>query len=541
MIAKDFIAATGTKILPRILTQICRDSESPFWGCCDRHWWHYKIRDFPSIILQQAGYTIALAADVGVRSLPSKELKDLAAQSCRFWNERALRHGAFEEYYPYEEGYPPVAFSTLAVAKLCADGVIDTAEIMPGLEVATRQLLSRFEAEAANQQVAGTAALAVLRNLTPDLVPDGVFSEVLSRTLDLQKKEGWFPEYDGPDLGYLSVTMDCLWDIYDATKNERCYKAIIAAFDYISWFVLGPYGGAGMHNSRNTDYIVPYGIARLTCESNGVGTRANEVMERLYGSDLKSGHFFDAVDDRYWCHYIGHSVYRALQVFTKSATTQIQETPEIHNSRLSSMPDSGHFVLCGDSELSPQLLVSTRKGSIFSAVWPGGQRACDFGWIVQSGKSQFVSHWWSSDWKLFNQDGITGCDGYLVPHKERVSVPWKHMVLRLASFFMGRKLIRLLKRLMIFKKCDSSYPFSRRISCDGAVVLVEDRIFSCGDNDKLIRAPRASKRHVASADSFHIEDFKLINGVKIVEDIRRVGPDLTVITRFVPLETSAAQ
>ena len=45
---------------PRILSQIDRDPNSPTYGCCDRNFWHYKIRDFPSAILQQSGYGLAL-------------------------------------------------------------------------------------------------------------------------------------------------------------------------------------------------------------------------------------------------------------------------------------------------------------------------------------------------------------------------------------------------------------------------------------------------------------------------------------------------
>ena len=341
----NFLNSMGAKVLPRILTQICRDSGSPLWGCCDRNWWHYKIRDFPSIILQQAGYSISLAADIELGKEHANELKTLAAGTCRFWNERALRHGAFEEYYPCEQGYPPVAFSTLAVAKLCADGVVAMSEIRPGLEVAVGQLLSRFEAEAANQQVAGTAALAIIRTFAPDLVSVPAFQKVLNRTLGLQKNEGWFPEYDGPDLGYLSVTIDCLWDLFDATGDERCYTAILTAFDYLSWFVLGPVGGAGMHNSRNTDYIVPYGLARLACGRSSAKVRAVSVMTKLYVQEATARHFLDAVDDRYWCHYIGHSVYRALKVLSTKDLIDINPSNvALRPLPAYSMPESGHIL-----------------------------------------------------------------------------------------------------------------------------------------------------------------------------------------------------
>ncbi|HEX6101938.1 MAG TPA: hypothetical protein VF031_02725, partial [Alphaproteobacteria bacterium] len=105
---------------PRILTQLCRDATSPLYGCADRNWWHYKIRDFPSIILQQAGYAMHLAGRHPAWSADKAALDAVAAGSARFWNERAKKHYAFEEYYPWEQGYPPLAFSTLAMAKLAA-------------------------------------------------------------------------------------------------------------------------------------------------------------------------------------------------------------------------------------------------------------------------------------------------------------------------------------------------------------------------------------------------------------------------------------
>src|SRR3712207_9393004 len=100
--------------MPRILTQVCRDPTSPLYGCADRNWWHYKIRDFSSIILQQAGYALHLAGTLPEWSRDRPALDALAAGSARFWNARAQKHYAFEEYYPWEQGYPPLAFATLA-------------------------------------------------------------------------------------------------------------------------------------------------------------------------------------------------------------------------------------------------------------------------------------------------------------------------------------------------------------------------------------------------------------------------------------------
>ena len=91
-----------SEFLPRILSQCCRDANSPSFGCFDRNFWHYRMRDFASIILQQGGYAVLLAQ----KALPGGPVtedfaRSVAAGACRFWDRRASRHGAFEEYYPW--------------------------------------------------------------------------------------------------------------------------------------------------------------------------------------------------------------------------------------------------------------------------------------------------------------------------------------------------------------------------------------------------------------------------------------------------------
>jgi len=92
------LTVVSERAMPRILSQICRDEGSPFFGCADRNWWHYKMRDFPSIILQQSGATLHAARGLKSFSDCPNELKKLTTASCKFWNERAIRFRSFEEY-----------------------------------------------------------------------------------------------------------------------------------------------------------------------------------------------------------------------------------------------------------------------------------------------------------------------------------------------------------------------------------------------------------------------------------------------------------
>ena len=78
---KSFFEETTKKMLPRILTQICRDPNSNNFGCCDRNYWHYKITDFPSIILQQAIYSLSIFQE----QITDKDLKDYIDDYNSWW------------------------------------------------------------------------------------------------------------------------------------------------------------------------------------------------------------------------------------------------------------------------------------------------------------------------------------------------------------------------------------------------------------------------------------------------------------------------
>lgn len=521
------------RALPRMLTQVCRDPNSACHGCWDRNWWHYKIRDFPSVILQQGGYALHVAAGTSAATQAEAAfLQDLARASALFWNERAKRHGAFEEYYPYEQGYPPLAFSTLAVAKLAKEGVIDPALVQSGLETAARQLTSRFEAQAANQQVAGTAALAVIRRISPDTVDENDFQALLQRSLDLQHEDGWFPEYDGPDLGYLSVTMDCLWDIYDATEDPRCLDAIGRGLEFIAWFTQTRPHGAGMHNSRNTDYIVPYAIARLAANQGPKQDLAHRVLHRLYANAADPSHFLGAVDDRYWCHYIGHSLFRSLRALDKQPLPPLPG--ETASSSGNSMASTGHYRL---NNHSMEVLISAHKGGILTASTADGALASDFGWIVRRGGQVWVSHWWSTHWSVKQADQSLTVEGPMVCHKEHLSSPFKHVILRGLSFLFGRRMIGILKNMLIFRKGADSLRFQRTIQLRGDELLVEDSIIGTQSSDRILRAPRSSKRHVASADSHHPEDASLLAGFHREEKTSDDSERHRVVTKLRPHPT----
>lgn len=527
-ILPDALSGFCKQLLPRLLTQVARDPSSPDYGSFDRNYWHYKIRDFSSIILQQGGYALFCASLLPEFGVESNAMRGLAEASCVFWNKRAVRYGAFEEYYPWEQGYPPLAFSTLAVAKLVDAGVVSLSKVGQGLQRAARQLGSRFEAQATNQQVAGMAALCWVRKVSPTLVEERTLQDIIEKTLACQHPEGWYMEYGGPDLGYLSVTMDCLWDAYDATHDNRLLHSAERALLYISEFAIFPSKGGGMHNARNTDYIVPYGIARFLDMNKDLAGIAISVLRAVFVNLNNPSHFTKAIDDRYYCHYIGHSFYRALPLI-RAGLAVSDSTSTSESSRFFS--GSGHWLFKSEDD-GMSLLCTARKGGILT-LFTGPERLNDFGWLVESRGRVWVSHWWSDLWTVTKSKDDIKIVGHLTRHKENISTPFKHLALRGLSLLLGRHVIGLLKEKLIFKANQRSGPyFSREVKRFNDHVVVTDKI-EVPQGCVLKRAPRFSKRHVASADSFHVEDFAIIpDGIRMKETRCDVKEGVQITTEY---------
>ena len=526
----DALGQVARLWLPRLLTQVCRDPSSPRFGCFDRDWWHYRIRDFPSIILQQGGYTLQLASHLVAHGEQREGLRKLAAAAGRFWNARATRRGAFEEYYPWEQGYPPLAFSLLSVMKLVAEGVAQVEEVRAGAAVASRQLQSRFESQAASQQVAGLAALAWCRAVLPELATETSFESLVARTLALQTKEGWFQEYGGPDLGCLSVTVDCLWDLFDVTRDERFLTAIDRAAACIKLFTAAtPAGSIGMHNSRNTDYLVPYGLVRAALQRPA--TECAELAGRLFGGAGDPAHFFNAVDDREVCHYLGQSLFRAVRFLEQSPNMPAVETAGSASAGppTEQLMASGHFLCRMDG--GETLLVTLRKGGIFSHH-AGDGWVCDFGWMVEAAGRQFISHWWSEDWQYGQGKSQLWVEGALYKHKDIASTPGRHMALRIASFVAGSRLIGALKKKLIFKKTRSRIVFRRTVKWSSDTIHVVDTFTNLPAAAKFLPAPRSSKRHVSGADSFQAEDFQLMKGFVVARQFNPSAQGMEIVTVY---------
>jgi hypothetical protein len=101
----------------------------------------------------------------------------------------------------------------------------------------------------------------------------------------------------------------------------------------------------------------------------------------------------------------------------------------------------------------------------------------------------------------------------MVKTQRHESTPLKHMILRLLSLSCGKSIIKLLKKSLIFKQAKSHIYFKRTITLNKDTIIINDEITNLPRNAQVFAAPRSSQRHVASANSFHKQEFHLTQNI----------------------------
>ena len=486
-----------TRSLPRLLTQLCRDKDSPLYGCFDRNFWHYKISDFPSMVLQQPIYVLDM---INRGKLPlieelkaDKEIISEWIDAClHFWSKSQRKNGSFDEYYPYESGFPPTAFSLYSTALVCKNRKFDKS-ILLSMEKAAAFILLKPEIQALNQEIVGLTACSIVKSLGGK-----IDSSRLSKRWDnlflSQNTEGWFNEYDGADTGYLSVSCDALFDYFEIENDERALKAITKATDYIFHILAADDSIPAMINSRNTDYILPYALTRMS----DTNEQANSIIKRLIRGIEKPTHYLYSIDDRYLTHYIYTSWYRCLPYLKNISET----TPIISKGKWF----QGAGVLVVHNSNSSSIHIAAGKGGVVVKTKKDGSITKNLGWRSKINKSFYsCTHWQEpeSNYSIV-KDGPQFTIELKMPlkkHRFLVPAPSLHIALRVLSRIFGNKIIPLLKNILIFRSSKLKGYYKRKIIIERSEIKIFDSFYNLS-HFTWKKADWQSLRHVSSAGSF---------------------------------------
>src|SRR3989344_833092 len=252
--------------IPRLLGQLNRNALSRSYGSFDRAYWHYRTNDISCARYQEAVYTLALLYCVdfeGNRYFRDKRLLEWIKASLRFTAGIQRKNGSFDEWYIHEGSYVATAFLTSAVSQTIAlfkknNISLEEEKLISDVLIKAAEFLVNRNEEAALNQVSGAIfAVANVGTLYGKEKFIGAANRMLDKFLSEQRDEGWWNEYGGPDIGYLSLTINYLEKYSFLLDSSEVSNAISKAKSFVLCFINPDKTAGGEYMSRNTEYLIP--------------------------------------------------------------------------------------------------------------------------------------------------------------------------------------------------------------------------------------------------------------------------------------------
>lgn len=471
------LAAHALEVLPRILTLQDRTATSPTYGCFDRNYWHYRIIDFPCGMSQEFVLPLSLAFATDLPGNPyfrSPAIREWAIAGIRFAARSAHADGSCDDYFPFERAAGASAFSLFAILRS-----LELIDVSPDAEI--DDLVRRRAGWLASHEESGRlsnheALISVCLEGASRRLGHAGLETAMRRRLDRlrswQDEEGWFDEYGGADIGYLSLTIGLLADLDRRRPDLGLRKPLARAIGFFRHFVHSDGSVGGEYSSRSTLNFFPHGF-EIAGAFLPEALAVNDVaLPRVANGDGPSYE-----DD----HILAHHVWSWLLTVREYRTTDRPAArPPVEERTV--FPHAGLLV---DRRQGLELIAALSKGGTFKLFRDGRLIRSDTGVTLRTAQGRTaVCHIVGTLHKTVEADGFIVA-GRMAFAKSARLTPVKNIVLRVMMLTIGRffpdLVRRLLQKLLVTGRKDAPFEFTRRIaiSTEGSVML-RDEI--CSDN-----------------------------------------------------------
>lgn len=500
------------KQAPRVISQLDRDSDSPTYGCFDRNFWHYKIRDFSSAILQQNCLTLALLYTHNFKGNPyykKEKIKRYALAAVEYWSKIMLRDGSFNEYYPNEHSIPPTVFSLYAVCETYKILKLNNPQIKRKIAKTAKFLIKKQEKNALNQEITSMCAIYNAYLVTKKKDLRIAVNRKLKYIKTAQSKEGWFREYGGADIGYLSVSLNFLAEYYRLSKDTSIKKRLSEIVEFLQYFIHPDGSLGGDYGSRNTTYFLYNGL-EITAPINKT---AIAIRDKIFEKET-------SIDDRYMTHYVLPSAVSALVNQKKlKSNVKLPYTKKFKKY----FKDAGLFVY---SDNNLYLVCNLKKLGVIN-LFRGQKRIfADCGYRAKLDKKSFaVSNWTKPEYETKVKSDKSHIEiiskGALSKTKFYVPTPIKHIILRLATPFLGSMMRDILRKIFITPNKPSDILLKRTIVIKGKHIRIIDQITAKQPIKEIHSTDSLSLRYVPSSRYFDTHELDNLNRPISLKNIRR--------------------
>lgn len=503
--------------IPRLLGLLDKNINSPTFGCFDRNFWHYNITDFPCARFQEAVLTLTLLYNLNIPEniyFENSKILSYIFGGIDFWCKIQKKDGSFDEWYLNEHSFVATAFSCYAISEsllLLKERLEKFHIYIKHLKRAGEFLISHDDFSACNQVAGSVISLYNIYLLTfEEKCKKGALLK-LKKLERIQKEEGWFPEYQGPDIGYLSLTIDYLSKYYEKTKDEKAKNMINKALEFLVYFSHPDLSFGGEYASRNTKYIIPSGI-EYSARWNDSARRILFSLRRAILEEKSIGPF--NLDDRYLA-YIGYTYIQAHENFYDGELRK----PLYEEEFSKFFPESGIFI---ESNKNFYVVGNLRKQGALRIDFKNSNLSLkDSGPNVYI-KEKIYSPFLNPQSKIFS-NGRYFVEGNLLKIPFNIMTPFKNLLLRIFQMTFGRNkrisfLVKnILRGMLISYKKESKINFKRKIQIMEDKIIIEDEINSPFNIDKVIIGIENPYIFIPSSRYFQIQDLKSFNYFHVLE------------------------
>jgi hypothetical protein len=492
--------------IPRLLGQLDRNKNSETYGCFDRNYWHYKIADFSCARYQEAVLTLALLYKLKQKDNPyfkNKNILRWIEATLEFWCNIQNKDGSFNEWYPNEKSFVATAFSCYAISEclILLKKEIKGERIINSLRKAGDWLLKRSEWDATNQMSGAISSLYNIYVLTNNRKYLINHKNKLNQLLKKQNSEGWWNEYNGADISYLSLTVDYLSKLYKKNPNAKLKGSINKAIDFLSFFVHPNLTFGGEYGSRNTEYMIPHGM-ELNTQNKNAASISCAIRNSLKNSATITPY---SVDDRYLC-YIG---YVWLQAYLDSKKTLKLPKYRFNQNFNKDFTNAKISVISNDNFYR---IINYSKGGAFNLYLKKQNKTIhDSGILVKDKNNSYLTSSWISN-SLVQKNNPTKIKGKLWKLKNTPMTSLKSTTLRVFSKTLGNSqklslaMKKILRKKLITVSEKSNISFSRQFTINNKIIKIVDSVDSKNRIKDIFLGEKYSNIFIPSSRYFQLQE-----------------------------------
>ena len=523
--------------VPRILTQLNRNRYSNSYGSFDRNFWHFKTNDISCARFQEAGKVLALLYVTKFKDniyYQNDQIEEYINACLNFCIDIQNSNGSYNEWYVNEGSYVCTSFVSEAIAEILIllgkKKIKNYEKIIVSLKKSAQWLTSNEELSVINQYAGSILALRKIYKLTKIKSFLLHESQKLKKLLDLQDmQEGWWPEYGGPDIGYLSVTIDYLSEYYEICKSSKVLNSLKLSCDFIQNFLQPNYSAGGHYMSRNTEYLHPAGFARMvtkTTSAKKILSFCNSALKKKMGIIPKN------LDDRYLCYILSSWLKTGIILKSKNNLNVkkffFKKNKYFSSSNIISYSDSNNYFNCNFQKGGS--FIFFRKNKYYS----------DSGLKINFNKKKYSTGVINNDLIIYKNHERYSCRGYFSTISDQVMSTSLMIVFKLFQLIFGKfnfvqrcvKLV-LRKKLITFNKINKNIPFKRSVIiseyCIKIIDIIESRFFhriEVGDDSVYAQVP---------SSKIYFNNFAKINIKPLYKNRSLNNKDYTIVIRKINL------